>query len=467
MITAVPRASRILLAFVTAFLLAACDTSLLPPDARLPDGSTYSGDTRDGLFHGEGVQAFASGAVYRGQFQDGYWHGHGIYESAGGWVYEGQFRNGMMDGHGVLEDESTRYEGAFRNDEFHGKGRYEASGGVYVAEFAEGEPVKGMHITDYGTYQGEFKDWSFHGEGSYYYTVESEEMGSLTGTWENGEFVGGQEYIPDEPVPDVPPAVPAETVLAEDRQRLDRQIENLAPERAGVTDAYFLAVGGYGSESVFMRDIEVARAGLQARFDVENRAIMLLNHRDYKTYPLATGPSIAAALKALDQRMNPDEDLLVVHLVSHGRKEGELVLQQPGIDLSDLTPEDFAVMLEPLQARRKVLVVSACYSGHWLNELKDRNTLIMTSAREDRTSFGCSDDSEMTWFTKAVYQSVGLSLDDPDAMFEQINEQIRDWEEEIGMEEDRWSHPQHHVGDSLRQWLGRSFAGAATPTESR
>lgn len=51
-----------------------------------------------------------------------------------------------------------------------------------------------------------------------------------------------------------------------------------------------------------MRDIQVAKTGLQAQFDVENRAIMLLNHRDYETFPLATRPSIASALEALMRR---------------------------------------------------------------------------------------------------------------------------------------------------------------------
>lgn len=442
-----------MLPLIAVLVLAACDApQLLPPDFRLPDGSTYSGDIRDGLFHGEGVQEFASGTVYSGQFREGYWHGEGELESPAGWRYKGEFQKGRMAGQGVLEDEERRYEGAFQNDEFHGKGRYEVNGGVYIAEFVDGNPVQGKHITDYGTYEGEFRDWYYHGEGTYSYA--SEDMGSLSGTWEYGEFVDGEEYTPEEP-----PAPLTEKILAEDRQRLNNQIESLAPERPGVTDAYFLAVGGDGTESVFMRDIQVARAGLQARFDVEKRAIMLLNHRDYETFPLATRPSIATALEALDEQINPEEDLLVVHLVSHGRKDGQLLLQQPGIDLPDLAPQAFAEMLEPLNARRKLLVVSACYSGHWLNQLKDSDTLIMTSAREDRTSFGCGDDSEMTWFTKAVYQSVGLSLTDPDAMFEQINEQIRTWEEEIGMEEDRWSYPQFHLGESLRQWLSQGVPG--------
>lgn len=449
MTAALLRALRMPLPLLAIFLLTACDVpKLMAPDARLPDGSIYSGDIREGLFHGEGVQQFASGLTYSGQFREGYWHGEGELESPAGWRYAGDFQEGLMAGQGVFEDANIRYEGAFQNDDFNGNGRYEVSGSVYIGEFADGNPVKGKHITDHGTYDGEFRDWRYHGEGTYSYTDGPEGMGSRSGTWAYGELVDGPEYALQPP-----PAPLTEKILVEDRQRLNDQIARLELERPGVTDAYFLAVGGDGTESVFMRDIQVARAGLQEQFDVEHRAIMLLNHRDYQTLPLATRPSIVTALKALDEHMNPEEDLLVVHLVSHGMQDGQLVLQQPGMDLPDLSAQDFAEMLAPLNARRKVLVVSACYSGHWLNPIKDSNTLILTSAREDRTSFGCGDDSEMTWFTKAVYQSVGLSLADPDAMVEQINQQIRAWEEDIGMQEQSWSYPQAHLGDSLRQWL--------------
>ncbi|WP_373187770.1 C13 family peptidase [Halopseudomonas sp.] len=443
------RTLRMFLSLLAALSLLACDASqLLPPDARLPDGSTYSGDTSEGLFHGEGVQRFASGMIYRGQFHEGYWHGKGELESPAGWRYAGEFQQGLMAGQGVWQDDENRYEGAFKDDDFNGQGRYEVNGSVYEAEFADGMPVKGKHITDYGTYEGEFLDWYYHGEGSYFYSDAPEGAESISGAWEYGEFVDADESAPVDT-----PAPLTEKILAEDLQRLNDQIGSLEAERPGVADAYFLAVGGDGSESVFMRDIQVAKAGLQAQFDVENRAIMLLNHRDYETYPLATRPSIATALQALDGQMNPEEDLLFIHLVSHGGRDGQLLLQQPGIELPNLSPEDFAEMLESLNARRKVLVISACYSGHWLNQLKDSDTLILTSARDDRTSFGCGDDSEMTWFTKALYQSIGLSLDDPDAMSEQINGQVRAWEEEIGMEEGSWSYPQFHLGADLRQWL--------------
>ncbi|MFL1466729.1 MORN repeat-containing protein [Marinobacter sp. HN1S83] len=144
MMTVLQRPLRMTLPLIAVLVLAACDApELLSPDARLPDGSTYSGDIRDGLFHGEGVQEFASGTVYSGQFREGYWHGQGTLESPAGWRYEGEFEKGLMSGQGVLEDGDSRYEGAFRNNEFHGEGRYEASGSVYIAEFEDGTPVKG------------------------------------------------------------------------------------------------------------------------------------------------------------------------------------------------------------------------------------------------------------------------------------------------------------------------------------
>lgn len=446
------RPLRLTLSLTAILLLAACNPAeMLAPDARLPDGSTYSGDIREGLFQGDGVQQFASGMVYRGQFHEGYWHGQGVLESAMGWRYEGEFLKGLMEGQGVLDNDGTRYEGAFVKGKFSGPGRYEVGDGVYVAEFAEGLPVRGEHITEYGTYAGEFLDWQYHGEGTYNPANAPADMESLSGIWEYGMLAEDNDSTQQQP--SARPAPLTEQILVEDRERLNRQIEGLEAERPGVTDVYFLAVGGDGTESVFMRDIEVARAGLQTQFDLERRAIMLLNHRDYETLPLATRPSIATALKALDEQMNPQEDLLVVHLVSHGGEDGDLLLSQPGLELPNLSPQDFAEMIEPLSARRKVLVVSACYSGQWLDELADSDTLILTSARADRTSFGCGDDSEMTWFSKALYKSVGLSLTEPDAMFEQVTEQIRLWEEEIGMDEESWSYPQFHLGDNLRQWL--------------
>ena len=65
--------------------------------------------------------------------------------------------------------------------------------------------------------------------------------------------------------------------------------------------------------------------------------------------------------------------------------------------------DELARLLEPLAERNLVIVISACYSGGFIDALKDERTLVMTAARADRTSFGCSDDSDFTYFGRALF----------------------------------------------------------------
>jgi hypothetical protein len=51
-----------------------------------------------------------------------------------------------------------------------------------------------------------------------------------------------------------------------------------------------------------------------------------------------------------------------------------------------------------------VVVISACYSGGFLEPLKDDGALVITAARHDRQSFGCADENELTYFGRAYFE---------------------------------------------------------------
>ena len=74
------------------------------------------------------------------------------------------------------------------------------------------------------------------------------------------------------------------------------------------------------------------------------------------------------------------------------------------------------------QARPTVVVISACYSGIFVDGLAAPNRMIMTAARRDRSSFGCSEDATYPYFD-AVTGKVKF-----DAMLEHTYEILEDAE---------------------------------------
>ena len=96
----------------------------------------------------------------------------------------------------------------------------------------------------------------------------------------------------------------------------------------------------------------------------------------------------------------------------------------------------------------------ACDSGRWVEGVGAPERVVFSSAAGGRTSFGCGDDSERTWFSKALYGEVmAAGVNDPQAWFEAANEKVSLMEKEQGIEGDAHSHTQKSVGGRcLRSW---------------
>jgi hypothetical protein len=110
------------------------------------------------------------------------------------------------------------------------------------------------------------------------------------------------------------------------------------------------------------------------------------------------------ALKRIASRMNLDRDVLFLALSSHGSAEPSLSVSNGYLPLRDLTGTDLAAALKESGIKWRVIVVSACHAGAFINTLSDDNTIILTAAAADRTSFGCSDDRNLTYFGEAFYR---------------------------------------------------------------
>jgi len=415
--------------------------------------STYVGEFKKGKFDGQGQLTYDSGVSYSGGFKDNEFSGQGVYKY-GDSVYEGEFENGVLNGQGSITDtDGGVYVGEVSEWVASGKGqKTDAEGNVTIATFeggfatgegrfigVDGRQYEGdfaygkfdgsgtLTLADLSVYVGEFSYGEYHGEGVLTVAATDETPASTqAGRWGRGRLVFDAktgEHL----------AAQAEVALEQHQTLLENAITALKPSDADVINAYFLGVAGDGTQSVFRREIEFVNDELARRYATQGRSITLINHHDSAgLYPLATTRSFAAAVSGLADRMDKDNDVLFVYFSSHGSKEHALSLDHDSIDLPPMTANYIGETLRESNVKWKVVMVSACYAGGFIPELDDGHTLILTAADAESTSFGCSEESDMTYFGKALFKEV-LAKDRSvsfDAAFAKAKEFLLKWEKD-------------------------------------
>jgi len=217
----------------------------------------------------------------------------------------------------------------------------------------------------------------------------------------------------------------SEEALASQPQILADALADIADERSGTTDLYFVGFAPYAGEDVFRKDMVVARELFDERFDTDGRSIVLINS-PYTVLdePLATVSNLRQTLEEIGSAIDPDDDVVMLYLESHGTRDHRLVVDFPPLELDQLTPGALREMLDDAGIKWRIIVVSACYSGGFIDALKDEHTLVMTASAADRTSFGCGNDSASTYFGDALFQHALRFEDSFVKAFEQARERI-------------------------------------------
>jgi hypothetical protein len=200
-------------------------------------------------------------------------------------------------------------------------------------------------------------------------------------------------------------AIDAESLLFEQADRIDRVLDTVGRGNSPKPRAFFLGFAGVGEQKVFAQEIGLASRVLGERYDIGSRSVSLINdQRDLERAPLATVSGLRYALVGLASRMNLDRDVLILSISSHGSEDPAIVVSNSELPLDDLTDEDLADALRESGIRWRVIVISACYAGAFIERLIDPQTIVITAAAADRTSFGCSNDSDLTYFGEAFYR---------------------------------------------------------------
>lgn len=199
------------------------------------------------------------------------------------------------------------------------------------------------------------------------------------------------------------PITPAAVALLEQQPRLlAGQLDRLAPQRRGIIDLYMIAFGGDAVHDVFLKEVRSARALFDRRFDTRDRSVIMANNRHgAHELPLASVENLRAALRAVGRTIDPEEDVVFLYLTSHGSPKQFISVFSPHAPLADLHARELRALLDESGIRWRVVVVSACYSGSFVDALKDDRTLVITAASKHRASFGCSNEDDYTYFGDA------------------------------------------------------------------
>lgn len=451
---------------------------------------TYRGQFKDDLYDGAGELTLADGSRYQGLFAKGKPNGAGVRSDASGNRFSGHFIDGQLEGAGTYDSvDGEQYIGEFKGNRLEGRGRYEnTDGDVWIGDFKDGSLSGQGELlgSDGSRYKGGFSDWRFTGKGHLYLADGSQFIGSFAndtyqgagqliqpdgrtqgGYWNNGVRVRDDKgvLLPD----------PLDLALLNQSKLLSDALAKV-PRSAPPIQLYSLVLAGDGQQSVFLREADYVSNLLKVRFGARGQ-VTLVNHRDHLAdRPMATRENLTRAARTLAERSGP-EDIVFVYLTSHGSQDHQLVLDQPRLQLADLAATDLATALAPLKDRDKVIVISACYSGGYIAPLKDDRTLIMTAARPDRVSFGCSEEADFTYFGDALFAQALNQTDDLKQAFELARASVAERERREGFEASEpqlWAPPQvvahwqrlrqQQAEEALRNESQPSGAQAKKPT---
>ena len=259
------------------------------------------------------------------------------------------------------------------------------------------------------------------------------------------------------PPPKRPP-LDVETLYYEQPRLVEAALSEVLASRDGVPETYFVGFASSAQEDVFENEVKHVETLFRERLGAEGRTVVLVNSRNtMDELPLANGPNLESVLKGVAGKMGP-EDLLFLHMTSHGSKDHRFSVLFESMRLNDLSAKRLGEIVNGAGLPWRVVVVSACFSGGYIDDLKSPRAMIITAARADRTSFGCENGREYTYFGEAYYRD---SLKDADyrAAFERAAPLVRQREESRGYEP---SEPQIWVGEEIADKLSLTLAEDST-----
>lgn len=293
-----------------------------------------------------------------GEFKNGVLEGYGVIHYNTGSIFIGNFKNGLRDGAGKLIHPNEVIEGIWEKDKYlkantkklegcksgncsNGHGTYiYGNATVFIGNFNDSRANgKGIcFFSDGDIYYGEWKNHGFNGQGTYFYNTS---MTIQTGYWKDGYFTEKEVVVPE---------VQERSVNVDNNSEIYAvvvgvaQYRHMKPLKYTDDDAY--------SMTAFLRS-------------PEGGAVKMSNMK-VLVDEAATKANVLKALKTFGDKAD-ENDVLIFYFSGHGMPESLLPIDYDGEGSEfQLYHKDLVNILKDSDAKSKVVIADACYSGSML-----------------------------------------------------------------------------------------------------
>ncbi len=234
-------------------------------------------------------------------------------------------------------------------------------------------------------------------------------------------------------------------------KKLADAIGALQPQRPGVIDAYVISIG-LDSDSVFGRESAEAAKVLARRYGATGKTLYLAAGADESAVgtPQGSPANLAIALAAVARKMDVKEDVLILFATTHGDPVSGLAYRDGAYGAGMIAPQRLSDLLDDVGIKRRMVLLSACYSGIFIPLLTNDQTVIVTAASSQRSSFGCTPGNDWTFFGDALVNNALRKPQKFEAATTEAVQLISKWENTLNLLPSR---PQVFVGENAHIWL--------------
>ena len=211
----------------------------------------------------------------------------------------------------------------------------------------------------------------------------------------------------------------SEAVLAAQQFMLDRALDQLEEERPGVSDLYFVAFAPDARRAGFIADVDAAQRTMDERWDTQGRSVVMLNSpATVAERPFASITHLRQVLLEIGDIIDADDDVVMVYVTGNSRADHTLTAVNPPLELAALSPQGLKQLFDAANIRWRVVVVSTCEAGAWIDALKDDETVVIASSAAGVRGADCAGSLRPGAFASAFFGEAMRRSDDLTAAFD-------------------------------------------------